>query len=72
MKLQYIKNTLHVAHVHMKFVLLTRNMFKQAHVPNKLGRFGTGFPIAPVLLFELYLAINKATSGEPSTRFPLG
>ena len=53
MKLQYMKNTQHVAHFHTMLVLSTRSMFKQAQVPNKLGRFGTGFPIAPVLLFEL-------------------
>ena len=50
-------------------------MSKQAHATNKLGRYGTGVPLAPVLLFELYLAINYssiATSGEPSTWFPLG
>ena len=68
MKFQYMKNTLHVAHYHINRVLLTRNMFQQAHVPNKLGRFGAGFPIAPVLLFELYLAISHSSTSRSSSR----
>ena len=36
--------------------LITKIISKQARVINKLGRFGTGVPLAPVLLFELYLA----------------
>ena len=38
-------------------VLLTRNMFKEAHVIKSRGALGTGFTYAPVLLFELYLAM---------------
>ena len=38
--------------------LLKRNKFKEAKVPKKYGALGTGFTYAPVLLFELYLAIN--------------
>ena len=38
---------------------ITKNISKQAHVINKLGRLGMGVPLAPVLLFELYLAINN-------------
>ena len=52
-KLQYMKSISNVADFHINVVLSTRNMFKQVKVINKLGRFGTGFPIAPVLLFEL-------------------
>ena len=64
-----MKNTFHVAHFHINVVLLIRNMFKQAHVINKHGRSGTGVPLAPVLLFELYLAMFQ-TGGKPSTWFP--
>ena len=60
MKLRYMKNTSAVAHFHIMMVSFNKNMFKQAHVINKLGRYGTGVPLAPVLLFELYLAINVA------------
>ena len=69
-----MKNTLNVAHFHMDKVFSTRNMFKEAHVIKSRGALGTGFTYAPVLLFELYPAINNssmATSGEPSTWFPL-
>ena len=41
---------------------VNENMFKQAHVINKLGRFGTGFPLAPVW----------QSCGKPSTKFPHG
>ena len=61
-KFQYMKNTLHVADFHSNRVLLTRNMFKQAQVINKLGWFGTGFPLAPVC----------CAGGKSSTRFPPG
>ena len=65
-KLQYMKNTLHVAHFHINIVLSTRNMFKEAHVIKSRGALGTGFPRAPVLLFELYLAMNhSSTSHSP-------
>ena len=50
-------------------VLLTRNMFKEAHVIKSRGALGTGFTYAPVLLFELYLAMFQ-TGGKPSTWFP--
>ena len=66
-KLQYMKNNFQVAQFHIMMVFINKNIFKQVHLINKLGRFGTGFPLAPV--FELYLAM--ATSGEPSTWFPL-
>ena len=56
-KLQYMKNTLHVADFHINEVLLTVNISKQANVPKKLGRFGTGIPIAPVLCFKP--AVNR-------------
>ena len=62
MKVQYMNNTFHVAQFHIKLVLLMRNSFKQAKVPNKLGRFGTGIPIAPVW----------QSCGQPSTKFPHG
>ena len=57
MKLQYMKNIFQVAHFHIMMVSIIKNILKQVHVPNKLGRFGTGVPLAPVLLFELYLAM---------------
>ena len=47
------KFILNVVEFHMIMVLLNENVSKQAHVINKLGRFGTGAPLAPVLLFEL-------------------
>ena len=63
-------------------VLSTRNTFKDVHVPKSRGALGTGFTYAPVLLFELYLAINNGstshgfgmfqTGGKPSTWFPPG
>ena len=40
MKLQYMKDILQIAHFHIRMVSITA---KQAHVINKLGRFGTGF-----------------------------
>ena len=58
-KLQYIKNTFNGAHFHINRVLLTRNFFKEVHVPKSRGVLGTGFTYV-------------ATSGEPSTWFPLG
>ena len=57
MKLQYMKNTSAVAHFHIVMVSINKNMFKQAHVINKLGRFGTGIPLAPVLCFKP--AVNR-------------
>ena len=68
MKLQYMKNTSVVAHFHIMMVSINRNMFKQARVINKLGRFGTGVPLAPVLLFELFLAINNSSTSHSSRR----
>ena len=50
-------------------VSIIKNILKQVHVINKLGRSGTGVPLAPVLLFELYLAMFQ-TGGKPSTWFP--
>ena len=58
-KLQHMKNTLHVAHFHINMVLSTRNMFKEVEVTKSRGALGTGFTYAPALLFELYLAINN-------------
>ena len=40
-------------------VSITKNILKQAHVTNKLGRYGTGVPLAP---FQ--------TGGKPSMWFP--
>ena len=65
-----MNNTSHVANFHINMVLSTRNMFKEANVMQSCGALGTRNSDAPVLLFELYLAMGK--SGEPSTRFPLG
>ena len=61
MKLQYIKNTLHVAHFRINLVSLTKNIFKEVKVPKSRGALGTGFSCAPVL----------EAGGKPSTRFPL-
>ena len=69
MKLQYIKKISNVVDFHIRTVSITNNLYKQAHVLNKLGRFGTGVTLAPVLLFELYLAINQSfTSHSPSRK----
>ena len=57
MKLQYVKNTSAVAHFHIMMVYITKNILKQAHVINKLGRFGRGVPLAPVLCFKP--AVNR-------------
>ena len=59
-----MKNTFHVAHFHFNMVLLTRNMFKEVHVIKSRGALGTGFTYAPVLLFELYLAINNSSTSQ--------
>ena len=61
-KLQYIKNTLHVAHFHINMVLSTRNMFKEIHVIKSRGALGTGFTYAPIC----------RAGGKPSTWFPPG
>ena len=50
---------------------IMRNISKQAHVINKLGRFGTAVALAPVLLFELYLAINYSSASHSSLGIPL-
>ena len=63
-----MKNTFLVAHFHVNMVLLTRNMFKEAHVIKSRGALGTGFTYAPVLLFELNLAINNSSTSHS----PLG
>ena len=62
MKLQYMKNTSAVTHFHIMMVSINKNMFKHAHVINKLGRFGTVIPLAPVC----------RAGGKPSTGFPPG
>ena len=46
-------------------------MFKEVHVMKSRGALGTGFTCAPVLLFELYLAINNvepAVNRQPGFR----
>ena len=58
----------HIAHFHFNGVLLKRNMFKEVNVPKSRGALGTGFTYAPVLLFELYLAINNSSTSHS----PLG
>ena len=63
-KLQYMKNTFHVAPFHMKEVLQTRNVFTEVNVIKSRGALGTGFSYAPVLLFELYLAINNSSTSH--------
>ena len=65
-ELKYMKNILHVAHFHIDKVLLSRNVFKQAHVIKIRGALGTGFTYAPVSLFELYLAINNSSTSHDS------
>ena len=62
-KLQYMKNTFHVAHFHIKMVLSTRNMFKQVHVIKSRGALGTGFT---------YCTSIWQSCGKPSTKFPHG
>ena len=59
-----MKNISNVADFQIEKVLLTKTLSKGVHVTNKLGRFGTGIPIAPVLLFELYLAINHSSTSQ--------
>ena len=62
MKLQYVKIISNVAHVQIMMVYITKNMLKQVKGITKLGRFGTGVPLAPVW----------QTCGKPSTKFPHG
>ena len=45
---------------------MTRNSYKQAHVIKNRGALGTALTNAPVLLFELYLAINNSSTGHSS------
>ena len=52
-----MKNAFHVAQFYTKKVLLTINSYKQAEIIKSRGALGTGFATAPVLLFELYLAM---------------
>ena len=68
LKLRYTKSILNRAHLLMVMVSITKIISKQAHVIHKLGRFGTGVPLAPVLLFELYLAINYSSTSYVSNR----
>ena len=56
-KLQFMKNTFHVAHFHFHVILLTRNLSKGVRVINILGRLGTGVTLAPVLCFKP--AVNR-------------
>ena len=57
MKLQYMKNAFQVAHFHIMLVFITKNISKKAKVTKKLGRLGTGIPLAPVLCFKP--AVNR-------------
>ena len=68
MKLQYMKNIFHVANFHINLVFSMRNMFKEVNVIKSRGALGTGFTYAPVLLFELYLAVNNSSTSHS----PLG
>ena len=43
-------------------VLSTKNMFEEVKVIKSRGALGTEFTYAPVLLFELYLAINNVSN----------
>ena len=63
-----MKNAFHVAHFHTNMVVSTRNMFKEVKVPKSRGALGTGFTHAPVLLFELYLAINNSSTSHSPRR----
>ena len=68
------KNISPVTFVHFKMVLLIKHFANEIHVKNILGRFGMGVTLAPVLLFQLYMAMHHssmATSGELSTWVPL-
>ena len=56
-----MKNTSAVAHFHIMMVSINKNMSKQAHVINKLGRFGTGIPLAPVY-------VEPAVNRQPGFR----
>ena len=58
-KLQYMKNVFHVAHLHINMVFSTINIFKDAKVPKSRGALGTGFTYAPILLFELYVSNRR-------------
>ena len=59
-KLQYMKNTFHVAHFDINMVLSTRNMFTEVRVPKSRGLIGTRFTYAPIW----------QACGKPSTKFP--
>ena len=66
-----MKDIFHVTHFHIGMILSTRNMFKGVKVIRSRGALGTGFTCAPVLLFELYLAINnskQAVNRQPGLR----
>ena len=53
-----------MAHFHINTVSSKRNMLKEEHVSKSRGALGTGFTYAPVLLFELYLAINNSSTSH--------
>ena len=57
MKLQYAKIIFNRVEFYIMMVYIIVNISKQAHVINKLGRLGTGVPLAPVL----------EAGGKPST-----
>ena len=63
---------------HINISLSTKILLEEAHGIKSRGALGTGFTYAPVLLFELYLAINHSSTsyyssslleagGKPST-----
>ena len=60
MKLQYIENTLHGAHVHINIVFRTRNMFEEVRTIKSLGDLGTEFTYAPVW--------QRAVNRQPGSR----
>ena len=51
-----------MADFHEMIVLSTRNFSEGVQCPIKLALSGTGFTTAPVLLFELHLAINSSST----------
>ena len=62
MKLQYMNFTSAVALFQIIMVIIINNFSKQVNVTKKLGRLGTGIPVAPVW----------QSCGKPSTKFPHG
>ena len=56
-KFLYIENIFHAGNFHMNTIISTINMCKEVQVIKSRGALGTRFTYAPVLLFELYLAM---------------